>query len=320
MAPRLQLARDLLTDNGVIFISIDDNEQANLKLLCDEIFGEENTEVMIWRKSGIGRDGKMKNTTTFRNDHEYIIVAYKLNKNLNKSYEKPEWANKYGNPDNDPRGNYKSGSLSRKEEASNPNSENYYSVTSPSGKVFIRQFEISKQEFEKLDADNRIYWGKNGDAVPALKVFEEEKRKVTTSSLIDNKTMTTTHGSKELEKILNMDNVGEDIRPKPSDLVLKLIQIGTNDNDIILDFFSGSGTTGHAVMQLNAEDGGNRKFILCQIEEQIPKNKPVYKSGYKTVDEIGIERIKRAAKKIKESNPLFNGDLGFKHYSLVELP
>ena len=88
-----------------------------------------------------------------------------------------------------------------------------------------------------MDADNRIYWGKNGDAVPALKVFEEEKRKVTTSSLIDNKTMTTTHGSKELEKILNMDNVGEDIRPKPSDLVLKLIQIGTNDNDIILDFF-----------------------------------------------------------------------------------
>jgi adenine-specific DNA-methyltransferase len=338
MYPRLLLARDLLSKDGVIFISIDDNEQANLKLLCDEIFGEENTEIMIWRKSGIGRDGKMKNTTTFRNDHEYIIVAYKQNKNLNKSYEKPQWENEYGNPDNDPRGNYKTGSISRKEDASNPNSKNYYSVTSPSGKVFTRQFEISIDDFKKLDQDNRIYWGKNGDAVPSLKIFVDEKRQVTTSSLIDNKTMTTTKGSKEIEDLLNTENLGADIRPKPSDLIVKLLQIGTDPYDIVLDFFAGSGTTGHAVMQLNAEDGGNRKFILVQIDEPIKEDKPAYKFCIENnlppvISSITIERLKRAGEKIKkeieeenkkggifEENKKQVPDIGFKVFDTVDAP
>jgi len=338
MYPRLLLARDLLSNDGAIFISIDDNEQANLKLLCDDVFGEENTEVMIWRKSGIGRDGKMKNTTTFRNDHEYVIVAHKLNKNLNKSYEKPQWENEYGNPDNDPRGNYKTGSISRKEEASNPNSENYYSVTSPTGKVFLRQFEISINDFQKLVEDNRIYWGKNGDAVPSQKIFVDEKRQVTTSSLIDNKTMTTTIGSKEIEELLNTENLGADIRPKPSDLIVKLLQIGTEENDIILDFFAGSGTTGHAIMQLNAEDGGNRKFILCQIDEPIKEGKPAYKFCIENnlppvISSITIERLRRAgekiAKDIEDANSktgLFEEDkkqvpdIGFKVFDSVEAP
>ena len=304
MYPRLMLARDLLKDDGVIFISIDDNEQANLKLLCDEIFGEENTEMMIWRKSGIGRDGKMKNTTTFRNDHEYVIVAHKLNKNLNKSFEKPQWENEYGNPDNDPRGNYKAGSISRKEEASNPNSENYYTVISPSGKTFTRQFEIAKELFDKLVTDKRIYWGKNGDAVPSQKIFAEEKREVSTSSLIDYKTMTTTLGSKEIEAILQTEKLGEDIRPKPSELLIKILKIGADKDSIILDFFAGSGTTGHAVMQLNSEDGGDRKFILCQIDEPIKKDKPAYKfckdnDLEPVISSITIERLKRAGEKLK---------------------
>jgi len=338
MYPRLLLARDLLSNDGAIFISIDDNEQANLKLLCDDVFGEENTEVMIWRKSGIGRDGKMKNTTTFRNDHEYVIVAHKLNKNLNKSYEKPQWENEYGNPDNDPRGNYKTGSISRKEEASNPNSENYYSVTSPTGKVFLRQFEISINDFQKLVEDNRIYWGKNGDAVPSQKIFVDEKRQVTTSSLIDNKTMTTTIGSKEIEELLNTENLGADIRPKPSDLIVKLLQIGTEENDIILDFFAGSGTTGHAIMQLNAEDGGNRKFILCQIDEPIKEDKPAYKFCIENnlppvISSITIERLKRAGEKIANAIEADNSktglfeedkkqvpDIGFKVFDSVEAP
>ena len=338
MYPRLLLARDLLSNDGAIFISIDDNEQANLKLLCDDVFGEENTEVMIWRKSGIGRDGKMKNTTTFRNDHEYVIVAHKLNKNLNKSYEKPQWENEYGNPDNDPRGNYKTGSISRKEEASNPNSENYYSVTSPTGKVFLRQFEISINDFQKLVEDNRIYWGKNGDAVPSQKIFVDEKRQVTTSSLIDNKTMTTTIGSKEIEELLNTENLGADIRPKPSDLIVKLLQIGTEENDIILDFFAGSGTTGHAIMQLNAEDGGNRKFILCQIDEPIKEGKPAYKFCIENnlppvISSITIERLRRAGEKIAKDIEDANSktgmfeedkkqvpDIGFKVFDSVEAP
>ena len=338
MYPRLLLARDLLSDDGVIFISIDDNEQANLKLLCDDVFGEENTEVMIWRKSGIGRDGKMKNTTTFRNDHEYLIVAHKQKKYLNKSYEKPQWENEYGNLDHDPRGNYKTGSISRKEEASNPDSSNYYSVTSPSGKVFTRQFEISIDDFNKLVKDNRIYWGKNGDAVPSQKIFVNEKRQVTTSSLIDNKKMTTTIGSKEIEDLLNTENLGADIRPKPSKLVLKLLQIGADADSIILDFFAGSGTTGHAVMQLNAEDGGTRKFILCQIDEPIKEDKPAYKfckdNNLPTViSSITIERLKRAGEKISKEIEIQNAqpylfekdikqvpDIGFKVFDSVEAP
>ena len=306
MYPRLYIAKQLLKDDGVIFVSIDDNEVAQLRLLMDEVFGEENIEEMIWRKSGIGRDGKMKNTTTFRNDHEYLLIGYKNSKLLNKSFEKPNWENSYGNPDKDPRGNYKAGSISRKDEASNPEHRFYYSVTSPSGRVITRQFEISKDDFIKLNEDNRIYWGVNGDAVPSQKIFEDEKREVSTSSLIDDKESTTTKGSKELEDIFNIEGLGSEMRPKPTNLLKKLIQMGGENTDIILDFFAGSGTTGDAVMQLNAEDGGNRKFILVQIPELIDskKNKLAFdfvKNELKaepTIFEITKERLLRAAKKI----------------------
>jgi adenine-specific DNA-methyltransferase len=266
MEKRLKLARELLSDKGVIFISIDDNEQANLKLLCDDVFGS-YADIMIWRKSGVGRDGKMKNTTTFRKDHEYIIVSFKNKQELNKSFEKPNWENEYGNPDNDPRGNYKSGSISRKESASNEHSLNYYTVTSPSGQKFTRQFEIPQTEFDQLNNDNRIYWGKNGNAVPSQKIFVDEKREVSTSSLFDYKTMTTTFGSKELEALFGIKDIGLEMRPKPSVLIIKLLQIGSQKNSLILDFFAGSGTTADAVMKLNKEDGGNRQFILCTNNE-----------------------------------------------------
>lgn len=240
MKNRLEIARTLLKDDGVIFVQCDDNEQAYLKVLMDEIFGRENTDCMIWRKSGVGRDGKMKNTTTFRKDHEYVIVAFKEVKKLNKSFEKPNWENSYPNPDNDPRGNYKAGSISRKEEASNPNHKNYYSVKSPSGKVFTRQFEISQEDFIKLDIDNRIYWGVNKDAVPAIKIFENEERETNTSSLILNNG-TSSEGKKEIEYLFN--DIDEFSTPKPEDLIKKILQISTKENDIVLDFHLGSGTT-----------------------------------------------------------------------------
>ncbi|MBQ3720948.1 MAG: site-specific DNA-methyltransferase [Fibrobacter sp.] len=266
MEKRLKLAKNLLSDKGVIFISIDDNEQANLKLLCDKVFSND-VETFIWRKSGIGRDGKMKNTTTFRNDHEYILVCYKYRRKLNKSYEIPQWENDYGNPDNDFRGPYKAGSISRKEEASNPNHENYYSVQSPSGKIFTRQFDVPQSEFERLNNDHRIYWGKKGDAVPAIKIFVNEKRTVTTSSLIDDKSCTTTAGSKELVGIMLNEKIGEELRPKPSELVKKIIHLGSQRSSIILDFFAGSGTTLHATLNLNKEDDGYRQCILVQQSE-----------------------------------------------------
>lgn len=266
MEKRLKLAKNLLSDKGVIFISIDDNEQANLKLLCDKVFSND-VETFIWRKSGIGRDGKMKNTTTFRNDHEYILVCYKYRRKLNKSYEIPQWENDYGNPDNDFRGPYKAGSISRKEEASNPNHKNYYSVQSPSGKIFTRQFDVPQSEFERLNNEHRIYWGKKGDAVPAIKIFVNEKRTVTTSSLIDDKSCTTTAGSKELVGIMLNEKIGKELRPKPSELVKKIIHLGSQRSSIILDFFAGSGTTLHATLNLNKEDDGIRQCILVQQSE-----------------------------------------------------
>jgi len=272
--PRLYLAKQLLSDTGVIFCSIDDKNQAYVKCLFDEIFEENNTEVMLWRKSGDSRDGKMKNTTTFRIDHEYIIVSYKGKKSLNKLLEKPNFINEYTNPDNDPRGCYKAGSISLKEEASNPNSPKYYSVTSPSGKIFTRQFDFPKEKFEELYNDkvinsdgkyvSRIYWGKNDDAVPSIKIFIDEERYVTPSSIFLNNG-TTTSGTEELNSILNDDYTR--MRPKPTFLIKTLIQLGSNIDSIILDFFAGSGTTGQAVLELNKKDKGNRQFILATNNE-----------------------------------------------------
>ncbi len=318
MYPRLFLAKNLLRQDGVMFISIDDNEVYNLRTVVNEIFGEENVEEMIWRKSGIGRDGKMKNTTTFRNDHEYVLVCHKSIKDLNKSFEIPNWQNQYGNPDSDPRGSYKAGSISRKDEASNPLHKFYYTVISPVGKEFTRQFEISKDDFLRLDEDKRIYWGKNKDAVPAVKIFTEEKREVTTSSLIEDKLCTTTIGSKELDELLNIEGLGITARPKPVTLIKKLTQIGDDKDGIVIDFFAGSGTTAHAVMQLNAEDGGHRKWICIQLPEKCKPETEAAKAGFVTIADIAKERIRRAGKKIKEENPEKTFDVGFKLFKIDE--
>jgi adenine-specific DNA-methyltransferase len=313
--PRLKLARNLLTDNGVIFISIDDNEQANLKKLCDEVFFDENVDIMIWRKSGVGRDGKMKNTTTFRKDHEYIAVCFRNNQILNKIKEKPNFTNEYTNPDNDPRGPWLSGSLSRSDVASNPNHRNYYEVTSPSGVKIKRQFEVSRDEFLKLDADKRISWGKGGNSVPRLKIFINEEREITPYSLLLDKG-TTTDGTKEVSEILGID--AAEIRPKPELLIRTLSQIGTSEGSIILDFFAGSGTTGHAVMDLNAEDGGNRKYILVQLDEPTDDKSEAKKAGYDTIDQITAERLRRAGDKIIKEHPDLEGklDTGFRVFHI----
>ena len=291
MSKRLKLAKNLLKENGVAFVSIDDNEQAQLKLLCDEIFGINNTDTMVWRKSGESRDGKMKNTTTFRKDHEYILLCFKRKNVLNKIKENPNFQNEYPNPDKDPRGSYKAGSISRKEEASNPNHKNYYSVISPSEKIFTRQFDITKEEFDKLNNDtvlnseeklvSRIYWGKEGSAVPAIKIFIKEERSITPYSILLNKG-TTTEGTKEASSILNKDLTS--MRPKPSRLIATLLQLSTNKNSIVLDFFAGTGTTGQATLKLNNKYGGNRKFILCTNNED------------KICEKIAWERIKKVSK------------------------
>ena len=329
MYPRLKLARDLLTDDGVIFISIDDNEMASLKLMCDEIFGDKNVDCFVWHKSGDGRYGKMKNTTTFRNDHEYVLVAYKEVQKLNKLWDYPNFQNEYSkNPDNDSRGPYESGSISNTEDASNVQSSNYYSVVSPAGKVFSREFNIPKKEFDRLNQDGRIFWGANQNAVPRVKIFMNERRYTTPSSLI--KRGSTYEGTTELNNLIPNINA-ESIRPKPSSLLFLLVQLASHKSEgsIILDFFAGSGTTAEAIMRLNAEDGGNRKFILVQWDETIDKksapqaHKFCIDNQFKPViSSITIERVKRAGEKIKKENGSLTSDLdiGYKVFSLTDRP
>ena len=281
MDKRLRLAYDLLTDDGVIFISIDDNEFAQLKLLCDEIFGEQNTEISIWHKVGDGDAGagKMKVTKRIRREHEYIIMCYKNKSlvNFSKFLEKPSFKNEYKNLDNDPRGAFKAGNISKTEDKSNPLGKNYYSVTSPTGKIFTRQWHFDLEEFKRLDSDKRIYWGKNGSGVPQLKIFINEPRPTTPTSILSG-VGSATSASKLLREILSL-NLFEN--PKPLELIKRLIEISSNKNSIILDFFAGSGTTGHAVLELNQEDGGNRQFILCTNNEN------------NICEEVTYERLKR---------------------------
>ena len=294
-----------------MFISIDDNEVEYLKALLNDVFDKEDIDVMIWKKSGDDRYGKMKNTTTFRKDHEYVVVVFRDQKMLNKIIEKPFFKNEYSNPDNDPRGPYKAGSISRIESASDPLHENYYTVVSPSGKKFTRQFEIPEEDFKQLNDDKRIYWGKNNDAVPAIKIFLNEKREITPYSVLSNQGSTYS-GKIELRRIFDIDTK-EDIfeNPKPSSLIRTLVQLSTKieENDIVLDSFAGSGTTANAVLDLNKEDGGNRKFILVQLSEEIKKETFAYKLGFRWVHEITRERVKRVIAKNKYK-------AGFTYYTL----
>jgi adenine-specific DNA-methyltransferase len=283
MKNRLEVARELLREDGVIFVQCDDNEQAYLKVLMDEVFGRGQTDCMVWRKSGVGRDGKMKNTTTFRKDHEYVVLGFKNQKILNKSLEKPNWENEQTNPDNDPRGSWLSGSISRTEESSNPNHKNYYTVKSPSGKEFTRQFEVPKYEFERLDGDGRISWGSNGDNTPRIKVFENEERETNTSSLILFNG-TSTEGKKEIEDLFG--NIDEFATPKPEAVMKKIIQISTQPNDIVLDYHLGSGTTCAVAHKMG------RQYIGVEQMDY--------------VETIAVERLGKVIGKEQKSNDLIN--------------
>jgi len=336
MYPRLLLARDLLSDDGVIFISIDDNEQANLKLLCDEIFGEEKTEIYIWNLSNFEESSFTKTASnTVRFEHEYIIAAYKDIKKLGK-YKEYRFLNRndLSNPDNDPRGEWFSGNISRNGIKSTTGSK-YFTITTPTGKKYNRNWTISEEEYILLLQDNRIYFSRNGDGVPRLKIFKNEPSYSIQSSLFsDVKTSIT--GKNEIKKLFNNKEIFS--FPKPTTLLKRLLEISTEKNDLILDFFAGSGTTGHAVMQLNAEDGGNRKFILVQIDEPIKEDKPAYNFCVENnlppvISSITIERLRRAGEKIKkeieeennkkglfEENKKKIPDIGFKVFDTVEAP
>lgn len=319
--PRLKVARDLLSDDGVIFISIDDNEVENLRKVCDEIFGEDNCICQFVWKNKYGAGG---GTNSVAYIHEYILayskrkietITCELSDELKSAYNKTD--EKFAL-----RGGYTTQPLASTSKGERKNlmyeiHHNGEIITPPAGGRWI----WSKEKFDAAYQNNEIVINKTGDgySVRFKQYLKDENgniRKGTQLSMITN--IFNQEGSKQFSNLLNDKRIFD--FPKPVNLILSLIKLNINGNDgkndVILDFFSGSATTAHAVMQLNAEDGGNRKFIMVQLPEKTDEKSEAYKAGYKNICEIGKERIRRAGQKIKEENKDKEGieklDTGFR--------
>lgn len=310
MYPRLYVARELLRDDGVIFISIDDNEQAQLKILCDEVFGEGSVEQYIWNLSDFEESSFTKTAShTVRFEHEYLLACYKSKKSLGryKEYRLIDRDN-LSNIDNDPRGDWFSGNISRNGIKSTTGSK-HFTITTPTGVEYTRNWTVDKDEYEALLKDNRIYFSKNGDGVPRLKMFKTEASMSIQSSIFSG-VKTSISGKNLIKSLFSNEEIFS--FPKPVELIQRLLMIATEKESLILDFFAGSGTTAHAVMQLNAEDNGNRRSICVQLPEKTDNKSEAYKAGYETIFDITKARMEKAAAKIKTENPDYSGDLGFK--------
>lgn len=303
MYPRLQLLHKLLADDGAIFISIDDNEQANLKLLCDEIFGESNfINNIIWEK----KYSPQNDAKYFSDNHDFILVYAK-----NKEKWKPgllprteEMNARYKNIDNDPRGPWKPGDCSVKTYSSNYD----FPITTPSGRIVNppqgRCWRFSKDIYVQLLNENRIWFGNNGDNVPSLKRFLSEVKQGTTSMTIWKYTEVghNQDAKQEIKDIFSDSKFPFDT-PKPTRLIDRILQIASDKSSIILDSFAGSGTTAHAVLNLNKKDGGNRKFILVEMEDY--------------AETITAERVKRVINGYGEGDKAVEGTGGgFDYFSL----
>ena len=319
MLPRLSFARDLLTDDGVIFISIDDNEQANLKRLCDEVFGEECfVAQFIWEKR-LNRENRKE--TSVRHDY---ILCYSKNyyddevKRINQLPMSGKALASYSNPDNDPRGLWKSDPAHA--QAGHGVESQFYTVVAPNGKKHElpsgRCWIYNEDTMKEAIKDNRIWFGQDGNGVPRVKTYLNAKeRGLTPETMIFAKEGSTNEKAKNDLKEL-FDGIAVFETPKPVELIRHLLKMAFKEG-LAVDFFGGSSSTAHAVMEMSI-DGSNMHYILVQLPEPCKPDSEAAKAGYKTIDEVGMERIKRAAKKIKADNPLFAGDLGFKHYTLEE--
>ena len=298
---RLLLARNLLTDDGVIFISIDDNEQENLKKCCDEVFGGQNfVAQLVWERAYAP-----KNDARFiSNSHDYVLMyARNLANFVIGRLPRTEEANaRYQNPDNDPRGVWKPSDLSVK----TYNAACDYPITTPSGRVIEppagRCWSLSKNAFLERLQDNRIYFGADGNSVPCMKRFLTELKydgMAPTSIMFYKDVGHSQEGAKEVTKLLD---AGAFDGPKPVRLLTRLLTLANlKDDSIVLDFFSGSATTAHAVMQMNADKGSHIKYAMVQLPEMCDEEGTAYKAGFSTICEIGKERIRRAGEKIQEA-------------------
>lgn len=317
---RLMVARTLLAEDGVIFISIDEHEEENLKKISNEIFGCSNfVGTIIWERAFAP-----KNDAKYLSDsHDYVLVFAKtIDKFQIGLLPRSEEANaRYKNPDNDPRGPWTADNMTVKTYSANYD----YEIVTPNGSVMSppngRCWFTSKERMDKLIQENRVWFGETGGNMPRLKRFLSDVQQGMTATTIWKYTEVghNQEGRQELKKLF--DNKGYFDGPKPLRLISRILTIANlSANSIILDFFSGSATTAHAVMQLNAEDGGNRQYIMVQIPEETPEDSEARKAGYNTIPEIAKERIRRAGKKIKEESPLTTADLdtGFRVFRLDE--
>ena len=316
--PRLRLAKDLLSDDGVIFISIDDNEQENLKKCCDEVFGSRNfVAQLIWERAF-----SPKNDARFvSNSHDYVLMFAKdIDKFVIGRLPRTDEANaRYQNPDNDPRGPWMSSDISVK----TYNAACDYPITAPSGRVIEppagRCWSLSKNAFLERLQDNRIWFGSDGKGVPRIKRFLTDLKHegmAPTSIMFFKDVGHSQEGAQEVSKLLDG---GFFSGPKPQRLMKRLLTLANlKENSIVLDFFSGSASTAQAVISKNIDNKNNYKFIMVQLPEQTDAKSEAYKAGYKTICEIGEERIRRAGKKIKEESPLTTTDLdiGFRVFKV----
>lgn len=315
MYPRLELAKELLTEDGVIFISIDDNEQANCRLLCDSVFGEGNFEGHIhYRRRANQPNDKTKLIGLVA---EHILVYSKNSKLLKESgVGKIALTGEFSNPDNDPRGDW----ASKPWKTGSDQSGTKYEITTPTGKVLFEEWMGEEKTYLELLADNRIIFPKNGNGMPRKKYFKSERAvegQCASNWWIPETCGDNASANTELAALFDSKNIFSN--PKHTKLLETIISLSNcKKDDIILDFFSGSATTAHAAMLDNVAGGDKIKYIMVQIDEPVKKSGEAEKAGYKTIDEIGRERIRRAAAKIRADEPEKSKDvdLGFKTYYL----
>ncbi len=312
MYPRLYLARNLLREDGVIFISIDDNEAANLKLLCDEVFGEDNLLAnIVWEKVHTRKNS----SKYFSTSHEHILAYAKFKNNWDRVLLPREGESAYKNPDDNPKGPWKLDPITAHNEYSAD-----YKITKPNGVILSRPqgryWAFSEESIKKKIEDKEIVWGE-GDGYPMIKRFLSEVQDGLVPITIFNRKFAgdTSLSKKELDDILGFQ--GGFSYTKPTRLVKRLMQISCRPQDIVFDFFAGSGTTAHAVMELNAEDGGNRQSISVQLPEKLEENSEAYKAGYRTIADITRARIEKVIAKLKAEHPEKTEGLACAHFTLA---
>ena len=317
MYPRLKLARNLLTDDGVIFISIDENEVGNLRQICDELLGEDNYVcTFVWEKHKAPKNDNKYVTA----NHEYILLYARDKESfaIKKDPRSEDNINSFKNEDNDPRGPWSSGPLL----APTFSASTVFPIVNPHGQEIYppagKCWSFNRAGIDRLLSDNRIWFGSDGYNTPRIKRFLSELPDgiVPRSLLLHDIYGGNQKAANDLKKLFDNKKIFD--FSKPVDLIKYFVDKSNDGNGLILDFFAGSGTTGHAVMDLNAEDGGNRKYILVQLDEPTDDKSEAKKAGYDTIDQITAERLRRAGDKIIKEHPDLEGklDTGFRVFHI----